>query len=547
LLQQLRQRTRRALDSARQFARVMREGPLPDAEPPSYRSWLAQHAPRAGELKRQAAASRTLAWQPAIDLVVFRRPGDEMAFAATMASLRAQTYPRFTVVTSDAQADARGELVGFLESGDRLAAHALFSVASCGAPDADLYYCDEDSIEGRRRVRPVFKPAWSPDALLSRDYVGGLALIRRHVLDRAGGLRPAGGAEQHDLLLRALPDLRKVHHLADVLFQRRCDFTRADAEMRRGVIADHVRRAWGPGYRVSSSGEPEIFYEPAQPARVALIMPMRDKVELSRAFIDSISRHPSHAVAELIVVDNCSSEPATHAFLADLAASGRAKIVRYPNQRFNWSEANNLGAAATAAEYLFFVNNDMEVLTDGWLDAMLAFASRPEIGVVGAQLFFPDGTLQHYGVVMGMTGYAGHLLAGTGPAAWTFCGPTDIVRNCTAVTGACMMMRRKLFDDLGGFDQRFILCGSDVEICLRAIEAGYRNVVTPHARLTHHESKTRDPRAIPKSDFQRSFEAYEPYLRDGDPYYNPQLSLKTPLPVPRLEPEDMLAFARGFI
>ena len=539
--------TRRALESARRLGRSMREGPPPDAEPASYRSWLAQHAPRAVELKRQSAASHTLSWQPAIDLVVLRHPEDEDALAATTASLRAQTYPRFHVLERSAVGQGRGELLGFIESGDRLAPHALFAIATCGVPDADLYYSDEDVLEGARRVRPVFKPGWSAEALLSRDYVGGLALMRRHAFDRVGGLRPAHGVEQHDLLLRALPELRKVTHLADVLFHRRADATPPTREARRRVIADHVRRAWGPDYRVSSAGEPEIFYEPARPARVALIMPMRDKVELSRAFVESLARHPSRAAAELIVVDNCSTEPATHAFLEELAASGRAKIVRYAKERFNWSEANNLGAAQTTAEYLLFVNNDMEVLTDGWLDAMLAFASRPEIAVVGAQLFFPDGTLQHYGVVMGMTGYAGDLLAGAGPAPWTFCGPTDMIRNCTAVTGACMMMRRAIFDELGGFDERFILCGSDVEICLRALEAGYRTVVTPHARLTHFESKTRDPRDIPRSDFERSFEAYEPWLRDGDPYYSPQLSLKTPVPQPRLEPEDMLNYARGFI
>lgn len=532
----------------------MREGPPPDADPPSYRAWLARNLPGAGELGRQVAASASLVWQPAIDLVVLRRAGDESAFAATTASLRAQTYARFSVLEAGdlaaagtALAGSRGELVGLLESGDRLARHALFAVASCGAPDADLYYSDEDVLEGARRVRPIFKPHWSPEALLSRDYLGGLKLMRRHVLDRAGGLRDAAGAEEHDLLLRALPELRKVHHLADVLFHRRADARPAPVEARRRAIADHVRRAFGPAYRVSGEGEPEIFFEPAERPRVALILPMRDKADLTRAFVESLARHPSRALAELIVVDNCSVEPATHAFLEELAGSGRARIVSYPKPRFNWSEANNLGAAQTSAEYLLFVNNDMEVLSDGWLDAMLAFASRPEIGIVGAQLFFPDGTLQHYGVVMGMTGYAGHLLAGAGLAAWTFCGPTDLIRDCTAVTGACMMMRRALFAELGGFDERFILCGSDVEICLRALESGYRNVVTPHARLTHYESKTRDPRDIPKSDFQRSFEAYEPYLRRGDPYYSPQLSLKGPIPEPRLQAEDMLAFAKGFI
>ena len=513
------------LDSARRLARAARRGPLPAN---AYGDWLARHLPSRAELKRQVAASPALAWQPAIDLVIRRRPGDEAALRATQASLMAQTYPRFSVL--DSVEHGSGELVGFIDSGDTLAPHALFSIASSGAAHTDLHYCDEDVVGFER---PFFKPGWSPDALLSRDYVGGLKLLRRGLLD-------APFESEQQLLLRLLPRLRKVHHLSDVLFHRRPDFTPAPS---REAVAEHVARNWGPNYRVAADGG--IFFEPKTSPRVAVIIPLRDKIELLRGCLLSLERRPSRAGIELIIVDNGSVEPATHAFLAQLAASGRATVLPYP-QQFNWSAVNNLGAARSRAEYLLFLNNDVEALTEGWLDAMLAFASRPEIGIVGAQLLYPDGTLQHTGVVMGMTGYAGHMLAGTPPAEWTYCGPTDMIRNCTAVTGACMMMRRALFEELHGFDERFILCGSDVEICLRARKAGYRTVVTPHARLTHFESKTRG-REIPKSDFQHSFEAYEPYLRDGDPYYNPQLSLKTPTPAPRLEREDMLSFARRFI
>ena len=509
----LSQRLRNALRRRRSIA----------ADPPEYAAWLAAHVPTAEELRRQSAQAAKLPWQPTIDLIVSRRPGDAAAWAATLESLRAQTYPRFHV------GEGNGELVGFLDAGDTLAPHALFSVASCGTPDADLYYSDEDVIEDGRRVRPLFKPGWSPDSLLSRDFVGGLKLLRRHLV------RPA--RDEHDLLLLSLPKLRSVRHLADVLFHRRPGFAPAPSQQ---SIADYVASAWGRDYRVSEKG---IFFEPAKPPRVAVIIPIRDKVELLEACLESIEKKPSRAIPEIVVVDNGSVEPATQAYLAQL--SGRATVLSYP-QPFNWSAVNNFAAARCTAEYLLFLTNDVEVLTEGWLDAMLAFASRPDIGAVGAQLLYPDGTLQHYGVVMGMTGYAGHLLAGCERAGWTTVGPTDMIRDCTAVTGACMMMRRKLFEDLGGFDERFIICGSDVEICLRSLESGHRNLVTPHAQLTHFESKTRGT-DIPVNDFRRSFAAYEPYLRKGDPYYNPQLSLKTPKAEIRLAPEDMLTFARGFI
>jgi len=552
LLSKLRTRTAEVLAYVRRRARIVHDSPAPRSKGASYAAWLAAHTPGRAGLAVQEAKSSSLRWQPLIDLVILRRPLDDAPYAATLESLARQTYPHHrardaSLETLGAVAlQGSGELIAIVESGDELPPHALFTVASRSPPDADLYYTDEDVLEGGYRVRPYFKPGWSPDALLSHDYTGGLTLLRRHLLRAVGPFRAVPGAAGHDLLLRVLPLLRKVHHVPDILFQRRADAPRAGfSEERRQVIREYVNRAWGPDYHVAPDGEPAIFYRPATPARVAVIIPIRDKVELLRACLESFARAPNHASIELVVVDNGSVEPATLAFLEEVAARPSSQVLRYPG-RFNWSAVNNFAAARSTADYLLFLNNDIEALHPGWLDAMLAFASRPEVGVTGAQLLYPDGTLQHYGVVMGMTGYAGHLLAACPRSEPTLCGPTDMIRNCTAVTGACMLMRRAVYQELGGFDERFILCGSDVAICLRAMERGYRNVVTPHARLTHLESKTRG-REIPKSDFQHSFAVYEPYLKTGDPYYNPQLSLKTSKAELRSEPEDMLAFARQFI
>jgi GT2 family glycosyltransferase len=515
--------------------------------PLTYAAWSAQRAPSKRDLDEQRRRSESLAWTPAFDVVIVRRPGDSEAALRTTASVVAQTYRGVAIyecaegsaaALNRAAAAGRGELLTFIDSGDLLAPHALFSLAATGAREAGLLYSDEDL----RREQPLFKPGWSPEALLSEDPLGGVAALRRKLFEAAGGFRDMGGAEVRDLLLRLLPRLAHVEHVPEVLLHRMADWTEP-MEAHRRAISDHLLRAYGSDYRVSGDGA--IRYEPPEPGRVSIIIPTRDRADLLRACVESLDRHRCAAQRELIVVDNGSTEPATHEYLASLARREAAKVLPY-DRPFNWSGVNNFAALHATGDYLLFLNNDVEALSAGWLDALLAFASRPEIGMAGGLLLYPDGTVQHAGVVLGLTGYAGHVFAGRRPDEVTPFGRADRIRDCTAVTGACMMMRREVFDELGGFDERFILCGSDVEICLRARARGLRHVMTPHARLLHHEAKTRGTE-IPRSDFQRSFLSYEPYLRGGDPYYNPNLSLKEPAVTLREGPEDMLEFARSFL
>ncbi|MFL5312692.1 MAG: glycosyltransferase family 2 protein [Myxococcales bacterium] len=535
----------------RALARILRRGR--ERRPVSYADWFARNAPRASELLEQRRLADALEAQPAFDIVVVRRPGDDAAAAETRSSLAEQTYGRFTVHESSdgsaaalnrAAAQGDGDLLVFVDPGDRLAPHALFAIAARYVPTAGLLYSDEDVFRDSVHQRPFFKPAWSPDALLSHDFVGGVAAVRRDLFRAAGGFREMEGAERHDLLLRLLPRLDGVEHVPHVLLHR--SEPRVDpSEGRRRAIADHVHRTLGEEYRVAGSGPPAIRFQPRTPAAVTIVIPTRDRADLLQACIESLDRNRCAAHAEVVVVDNASVEAATHDYLRKLEARRATKVLRYPHA-FNWSKVNNFAARQSGGDYLLFLNNDIEALDPGWLDAMLAFASQPAIGAVGAQLLYPDGTIQHTGVVLGLTGYAGHALAGRRPEEPTPYGPPDMIRDCTAVTGACMMVRRSLFEELSGFDERFILCGSDLELCLRMRARGLRNVVTPHARLLHHESKTRGT-DIPRSDFQRSFVAYEPYLRAGDPYYNPNLSLTAPSVELKDGPEDMLSYARSFL
>jgi len=313
------------------------------------------------------------------------------------------------------------------------------------------------------------------------------------------------------------PRLRRVRQVADVLLHRREDATAA-------------REPLGVGPR------------PASPARVTAIIPTKNAADLLEACVQSLDAHLNRAELELVVVDNASTEEDALVVLRGLRRRPRCSVLGWPRP-FNWSAVYNLAARETSAEFLLFLNNDVEATRAGWLDAMLAYAARPEIGLVGAQLVYPDDTIQHGGVVMGMTGFAGHLFQGCLRSARTRFGPTHVVRNCSSVTGACMLVRRDVFERLGGFDERFLLCGSDVALGLKAMSVGLRNVVVPEARLVHHESQTRGT-AVPQSDYRVSLEVYEPWLRAGDPYYNPNLSLRDGTCRLRLGREDMLAKAR---
>ena len=529
----------------RALTRILARGAR--SRPLTYAEWSARRAPSMRDLDEQRRMAGSLGWTPQFDVVVILRPGDSQAALRTTASLAAQTYRHIAIHEcldasaaglNRAAAAGKGELLLFLDAGDLLAPQALYSLAATGARNAGLLYSDED-VSGER---PLFKPDWSPEALLSHDSVGGIAALRRELFDAAGGFRDTGGAEWHDLLLRLLPRLLRVEHVPHPLLHRMAERPEPVDALRR-TISEHLRRAYGPDYRLCADGA--IVYEPGAPARVSIVIPTRDRAELLRACVESLDRQRCSARIELIVLDNGSVEPATHDYLRSLLQRQGTKVLEYAAP-FNWSAVNNFAARQASGDYLLFLNNDVEALAPGWLDALLTFGSRPEIGAVGGLLLYPDGTVQHAGVVLGLTGYAGHVFAGRRPDEPTPFGRANAIRDFTAVTGACMLVRRSLFEELGGFDERFILCGSDVEFCLRLRARGLRNVVTPHARLLHHEAKTRGA-DIPHSDFQHSFAAYEPYLRDGDHYYNPNLSLRDPSVALRDGPEDMLAFARSFL
>ncbi len=542
----------------------------PPPRPPSladYEAWCERREVAQVEAARAAVAG--LSTRPLFSLVVPVRGAPESLLRECLASMEAQVYPEWEVLLVVEQgtppgvnrwlraaarkqprlrlvtpsergsfaralnaglSQARGDFVGVLPPRDTLAPHALAELALAAGLEVDLLYGDEDWLDASgRRSAPFFKPDWSPDLLRSVDYIG-LFVVRRDLLEASGGVREGyEGAEGYELLLRLSERTGRIGHVPRLLHHRRSGpaggGTRA-SEAGRRALAEHLARSGTPQAEVSCpvSGHYRVRYPVQGQPKVSIIVPFKDRPDLLQTLVSSLLARTTYTNYEVLLVSNNSTRPETFALLERLTEPRLVKLTwDFP---FNYPAINNWAARQATGELLLFLNNDMEVVAPGWLDELVGQALRPEVGAVGAKLLFPEGTVQHAGVVVGISGFAGHPFwrLPDGPISTPF-GHTEWVRNWLAVTSACVMVRRRLFEELGGFDERFLLCGSDMDLCLRMHQRGLRVLCTPFARLIHHESASRRSDAIPEIDYWLSYAAYRPWLRKGDPFYNPNLTL----------------------
>jgi GT2 family glycosyltransferase/glycosyltransferase involved in cell wall biosynthesis len=547
--------------------------------PPSeadYEAWYREREP--GAVARAAAAVKGLQQGPRISLVMVVSGTAERPLRTCIESVRAQSYRNWELCLADdgsnaphaaqvleefARKDSRillvkpagagsasafnaclpraqGELVAFLGAGDLLAPHALAEVVLRleREPEAELLYSDEDRCdESGRRFEPFFKPDWSPDLMRSVNYLRHFAVVRRSLLEAVGGLRPEfEGAQDYDLLLRLSDQARHIAHIPAVLYHRRGE----DGAPPRGgggqrasdagcrALAEHLRRRGEEGVpEVVSPGHYRVRYPVRGRPLVSIIVPFKDKPELLRTLTASLFGKTAYSHYELLLVSNNSTHPETFALLDSLTDPRIRKLTW--DHPFNYPAINNFAAREARGELLLFLNNDIEIIHPDWLEELISQAQRPEVGQVGAKLLFPEGTVQHAGVMVGMTGFAGHPFWGMpDTGAWTPFGLPDWTRDFLAVTSACVMLRREHFEELRGFDERFTVVGSDVDLGLRTVAKGLRVLYTPHAKLYHHESASRRQDSNPTEDFWQSFVSYRPYLRAGDPFYNPNLTLLGP-------------------
>jgi GT2 family glycosyltransferase len=409
---------------------------------------------------------------------------------------------------------ATGDFVALLDHDDRLAPQALLEMAASivANPAVDILYSDEDKIDGHgRRFSPHFKPAWSPELLLSQNYVSHLGVYRRSVLEAIGGFRSGfDGSQDYDLLLRAVEAAGqdRVRHVPAVLYHWRAmpgSVALASGEKpyaheaARRAIAEHLARHGTPARVVKAAvGECHraIIALPDPAPRVTAIVPTRDRLDRLRPCITGLLEGTDYPSLELIVVDNGSTEPETLDYLRALEAARAARVLRV-DEPFNFARLNNLAAAGAGGTLLALVNNDVEPLSPDWLREMAVRAVREGVGAVGAKLLDPQGRIAHAGVVVGADPVADHAWRGLDRNAGGYFGRAQLLRNVSAVTAACMVTPRAAWEAVGGMDERFAVAYNDVDYCFRLRRAGMRVIYAPQAELLHRESSTRgrEPRS----------------------------------------------------
>ena len=461
-----------------------------------------------------------------------------------------ETNGHISEASNSALAVARGDYVVLMDSDDQLPPHALYVVAEqlCAHPETDLLYSDEDKIDERgRRFGAYFKPDWNPDLFLSQNYFSHLGVYRTSLVREVGGFRSVtDGSQDYDLALRCVARTRaeRIRHVPHVLYHWRAiegsGAMAADAKAYAHPAAERAVRdlvaVIDRRIEVSAGPSPTTYRVrwplPVEPLLVSLIVPMRNGRAVLERCVESVLGRTNYPRLELLVVDNQADDPATLQYLASLAQSGRARVLRY-DRPFNHSAINNFAARAARGTVLGLVNDDIEVIGPGWLSEMVSQALRPGIGAVGARLLYANDTVQHAGIVTGLNGLAGHVHRYLPSEEGGYFGRARLVQNVSAVTGACLVVRREVFEQVGGLDEHNLpVAFNDVDFCLRLEEAGYRNLFTPYAELYHHEPLGRGADDTPekRGRFQREFDymlrRWGDRLR-GDRYYSPNLSLGT--------------------
>ena len=441
---------------------------------------------------------------------------------------------------------AHGQFVGLLDNDDELADGALWEVALeiNRHPDIDLIYSDEDKItEKGKRYAPFFKPDFSPDTLRSYNYICHFTVIRRDILQQVGGFRQGyDGSQDYDLFLRVTERTKRVAHIPKILYHWRAvegsvgrDGTAKmyAYESAKKALSDHLQRL-----DVQAKVEDGLFlgsyhlkYRIKNQPKIAIIIPSRDKVGLLKQCVESVIKKTTYPQFTIWIVDNNSQEKKTFRYYERLKNNNRVRVIRY-EKKFNFSSLNNFAARRIGADYLLFLNNDTEVVTPEWLEELLGLGQRSEVGAVGCLLCYGNNTVQHGGVIMGIGGIAGHAHKHFYCDEPGYFGRLQIVQNLSAVTAACMLVRKSVFDEVGGFSEELSHAFNDVDLCLKIRKKGYLIVYTPFARLYHYESISRgfENSSAKRERFIREInymqERWHDELKKGDPYYNPNLSLQ---------------------
>lgn len=547
-----------------------------------YQEWYEKNKPSEEELARQ----RKKKWKEPVTISVlvpaYRTP--EAFFRQMIESVLNQTYPYLELCIADGSGEnisvekvvkeyqakdqrvryqrleknegiagntnaairmATGDYLALFDHDDLLAPNALFEVASTIEKDkADVVYTDEDKVTSdlKEHFQPHFKPDFNPDLLCSNNYICHLFVVKRSLALKLGGQDPAyDGAQDYDFIFRCTEEAEKIVHIAKILYHWRVhQASTADNptskmyafDAGKRAIEAHLQRI-GAKAEVSHTkdlGFYRVKYQVQGNPKVSIVIPNKDEKETLKKCLESIWQKTTYSNYEIILVENNSTTREIRDYYQELDGKNGVRVV-YWDKEFNYSAINNFGISYAKGEYILCLNNDITVISPEWMEELLANCQRPEVGIVGARLYYPDNTIQHAGIVLGMGGCAGSLFVGLARSRGGYLHKAALQQDLSAVTAACFMVKKEAFEKVGGFEEKLAVAFNDVDFCLKVRHAGYLVVYDPYAELYHHESKTRgyENTEAKKRRFQEEIEYMRCHWMPDilrDPYYNENLSLK---------------------
>ena len=545
----------------------------------AYEIWIRRNAMTDADKKDMLRESESFARRPLISVVtpVYRtNPAD---LVSCVESVLAQIYPRWELCLVDdgsndasltkaleefAAKDSRvktialennsgiavatntgidaatGDFVAFLDHDDEIAPEALYRVVQTinDAPDVEVFYSDEDKIDPQgNRFGHFFKPDWSADLIHGMNYACHFLVAKRDLLKQIGGLRLGfDGAQDYDLILRLCEKTNEIKRVSGVLYHWRTALgsTAIDvgnkpeaSDAGRRALEDHVERLKLDADVIEAGpGRYRVRYRIADEPLVSILVPTGGRVDRLEEAVESVFDKTDYANYEIVVVDNSSDERTSELVERHAAVGQPIRRLDCQGEEFNFARLCNSASRAADGDLLLFLNDDVTIITRHWLTSMVEHGQRDRIGAVGARLLFPDRQIQHAGVVLGVFGTAGHCFKGIDADERHYGDLPELVRNCLAVTGACLLVDRERFWEVGGFDEENLpIAFQDVDFCLKLHEAGYRNIYTPHAELYHHEASSKSDAQYTPSDPEVAYmrSRWGRYIED-DPYYNPHLT-----------------------
>ena len=554
-------------------------------QPVNYQKWIQRHLPSEAELRTQR--EKEFPWTPKISVVVPLYKTPEKYLRRLVESLQAQTYgnwelclsdgsgqpsplaglletlkkeePRIRVIshsealqisenTNAAIAVAEGEFIAFADHDDELTPNALYECVRLLNENSrlEMIYSDEDkmSMDGNKFFQPHFKPDFNLDLLCTVNYICHLFVVRKSLTEKTGLFRTEyDGAQDYDFIFRCVETSENIVHIPRILYHWRSheNSTAENPESKRyafdageRAVQAHYDRLGIPAK--ARKGEYLGLYRtkycwPEQPL-ISILIPNKDHIDDLKRCMESIEKKSTYRNFEFVIIENNSEEQSTFAYYEELKGRQDVKVVYYDGP-FNFSKINNFGVPYAKGEYLLLLNNDTEIINEDCLEELLGYCMRPDVGAVGARLYYEDDTIQHAGVVIGFGGIAGHCFVQQPRGTTGYCHRIICAQDYSAVTAACMMVRRSVYEEVHGMTEALAVAFNDIDFCMKIGAAGYRVVYNPYAELYHYESKSRGLEDTPekKARFNREMslfnERWSRILENGDPYYNPNLTLES--------------------